>query len=102
MRIEPHKYNPGDYWMVCDECGLKFRKSQMVKRWDGCWVCQKDYEPRHPQESVRAKADKVAVPVARPDQFSEGTPMSADTHLTSDTQLDTGSYITTPVTQDDL
>jgi hypothetical protein len=81
MKERQHKYIPGDYLMICDECGLTYRKSQMSQRWDKLWVCKKDYEPRHPQEYVRGKADNISVPVPRPE---------------------TETYISTPITQDDL
>ncbi len=68
--------------MICDECGFKYRRSQMKERWDHAWVCFNDWEIRHPQESVRGKSEKIAVPVARP----EGT----------------DTFILTPITQDDL
>jgi len=57
----------GDYKMQCDVCGFDYRASQMRKRFDGLWVCSKDWEPRHPQERLRARRDKMSVPVARPD-----------------------------------
>jgi len=39
----------------------------MRRRWDKAWVCANDWEVKHPQEAVRGKADKISVPVARPD-----------------------------------
>lgn len=74
-------YKPGDHYVVCDECGLVYRRSEVRKRWDNMWVCAKDWEERHPQESVRGKADHIRVDVARPEINVE---------------------ITTPITQDDL
>lgn len=68
MRELKHQYKPGDHWLICDECGLRYRRSQMLERWDGFWVCTKDWEPRHPQEFVLGRADKVAVDVSRPEQ----------------------------------
>lgn len=68
MRELAHRYIAGDYWMICDECGLQYRRSKMLERWDGFWVCTKDWEPRHPQEFMRGKADKIAVDVSRPEQ----------------------------------
>lgn len=103
MREPAQRYIPGDYWMVCDECGCKFRSSRMRLRYDGSYVCRNDWEPRHPQEDVRGRVDKIVVPVARPDAYSEGTTLVSGTPLTDTTPLDqSGSYITTPVTQDDL
>ena len=51
------KYIPGDHWCVCDVCGFEYRASEMEERWDGRLVCKEDWEPRHPQEMVRAKHD---------------------------------------------
>ena len=67
MRERPHKYIPGDHLMVCDECGLTYRRSEVKKRWDGAMVCKKDWEPKHPQENVRVRVDRVAVDHARPE-----------------------------------
>lgn len=71
MKERQHKYIPGDYLMVCDVCGFTYRSSEMKKRWDNAWVCKKDFEPQHPQEFVKGRADKVRVPVARPDTTTD-------------------------------
>ena len=39
----------------------------MRKRWDGLLVCPEDFEPRHPQLSLRVRGDKQSVPMPRPD-----------------------------------
>ena len=75
-------YRHGDYWMICDSCGFKYRRSEMRMRWDNLMVCRKDWEPRHPQDYVRGIVEKIAVEIARP----EPSP----------------TVIVTPVTQDDL
>jgi hypothetical protein len=66
-----HSRNPGyiagDHWLVCEICGFDYRKSQMQQTWDGKWVCEKDWEPRHPQDFVTGVPDNQAVQVARPD-----------------------------------
>jgi len=59
-------YIPGDFWMVCDECGLDYRRSDMRERWDHAWVCYKDWEHKHPQEDVRGISERIGVPHARP------------------------------------
>jgi hypothetical protein len=76
------EYIPGDHWLVCDSCGLDYRRSVMRLRWDNMMVCPKDFEPRHPQEFVRGIKEKIAVDIARPDS----PPV----------------FITTPITPDDL
>lgn len=60
-------YRPGDHYVICDECGFKYRASETRMRWDKMRVCTKDWEPRHPQDSVRGRRDKQSVPHARPD-----------------------------------
>ena len=60
-------YIPGDFWRICDRCGGKFRQSETRKTWDGLWVCKKDWEPRHPQDSIRGRGDRQSVPEPRPE-----------------------------------
>ena len=36
-------------------------------RWDNLRVCTRDWEPRHPQDFVRSKRDKMSVPNPRPE-----------------------------------
>jgi ethanolamine utilization microcompartment shell protein EutS len=80
MRVLPFRYIPGDYYMICDVCGFKYRRSDMKERWDGHWTCLKDWEPRHPQDYVKGKEDQQAVPIARPDttDFYNQVTLSAD------------------------
>ena len=58
---------PGGYNVICDVCGLKYKASDLLKRWDGAMVCKWDWEPRHPQEFIRAKNDTTKLPFIRPD-----------------------------------
>jgi len=62
----------GDWNVVCDSCGRKFKASTMRKRWDGLLVCKEDFEVKHPQLSLKVHGDKQTVPIPRPeaaDQF---------------------------------
>jgi hypothetical protein len=59
----------GDYNAICDSCGRKYKASTMKKRWDGLFVCENDYEIRHPQLSLRVRGDKMVVPIPRPDDY---------------------------------
>jgi hypothetical protein len=62
----------GDYNVICDSCGRKFKASTMRKRWDGLLVCKEDFEVKHPQLSLKVRGDKQQVPIPRPeavDQF---------------------------------
>lgn len=62
-------YVAGDYNAQCDGCGRGFKFSELRKRWDGAYVCEADFETRHPQDFVRAVRDNPAPPVARPRNF---------------------------------
>lgn len=76
-------YRAGGTWAICDECGGKFRLSELRKRWDKALVCRNDWEPRHPQESLRSIRDRVRV---------EGATRSEPADV----------FVTTPITQEDL
>lgn len=76
-------YRAGDYWAICDVCGFKYLRSDMRVRWDKALVCSKDYEIRHPQETIRPGKDRI---VPRDEIRPEGT----------------DTFVVTPVTQDDL
>jgi len=74
-------YIPGDFWRICDRCGKKIRRSKTRKDWQGLWVCENDWEPRHPQDFVRGKKDKQAVSEPRPeseDYFLSDNEVTAD------------------------
>jgi len=57
----------GDWNTICFVCGKKFKASEMRKHWKGYWVCSRDWEPRHPQDFVRATADVVTPPWVQPE-----------------------------------
>ena len=61
-------YKPGDYNAICDGCGAKFKASELAKDWKGFFKCTKCWEPRHPQDFVRAYpgAEPSPVPFVRP------------------------------------
>jgi len=61
----------GDYNVICDSCGCKFKASTMRKRWDGLFVCKEDFEVRHPQLSLKVHGDKQTVPIPRPDTVAD-------------------------------
>lgn len=61
----------GDWNVVCDSCGRKFKASTMLKRWDGLFVCKEDYEVKHPQLSLRVHGDKQTVPIPRPEAIQD-------------------------------
>ena len=60
-------YDKGNWLAICDDCGQKFKANILKLRWDGLMVCPADWEPRQPQDFVRAKIDIQAVPWSRPE-----------------------------------
>ena len=71
----------GDYNALCDECGFKYKASQLKLRWDGLRVCEKDFEHRHPHDFIRARYDDQSVPWTRPEpdwNFLEDNEVTAD------------------------
>ena len=59
-------YKPGDWNSVCYECGMKFKASSLKRHWQGYYVCPEHWEPRQPQDFVRAQADTQTPPWAQP------------------------------------
>lgn len=59
-------YIPGDPWYQCDRCGFDYRQSEVRKQWDNLMVCEKCWEPRHPQDFVKGVKDHQAVTDPRP------------------------------------
>ena len=64
-------YKHGDYNVICDRCGGKYKRSQVKEEWNGLLTCLRGcWEPRHPQDFVKSKADRQSVPNPRPDKSS--------------------------------
>jgi len=57
----------GDHLVRCDETGVVHYRSEMVRRWDGALVHRSQWEPRQPQEYVRAYTDPRTARVIRPE-----------------------------------
>jgi hypothetical protein len=60
-------YVPGDNYVICDHSGFKIRRSESRKMWNGLIVHKRFWEPRHPLDTIRSKADKQTVPDPRPE-----------------------------------
>ena len=73
------RFVSGTWNALCDECGFKFKATDLRMRWDGMFVCSKDWEPQHPQDFVRGRVDKQRVDIARPDDTRfESRPVTPD------------------------
>jgi len=57
----------GDWNAVCYECGRKRKAGQMVRHWQGFYVCPEHVNSkRQPQDFVRGVQDKQAPPWTQP------------------------------------
>lgn len=61
----------GDWKAVCQICGRIFKGSQLMKRWDGIWTCSEDFDPKHPQLSVRGVRDDQRPPFVVPEGVNQ-------------------------------
>jgi hypothetical protein len=51
-------YKIGTWNAVCMICDKKVKANQLRQRWDELWVCDSDYEFRHPQDYLKAPKEK--------------------------------------------
>lgn len=56
----------GDWNAACYECGRKFKASQLIRHWQGYYVCKDHWESRQPQDFVRAVPDQQTPPWVQP------------------------------------
>lgn len=56
----------GDWNAICFRCGRKFKASTMLKNWQGFWTCERDFEPRQPQDYVKGVPDVQSPPWTQP------------------------------------
>lgn len=56
----------GDWNAVCYECGRKRKASELLRHWQGYYVCADHWEPRQPQDFVRGTQDIQTPPWVQP------------------------------------
>ena len=86
----------GEWWArgqwnaECDRCGDRFKSSKLLLEYDGLRVCERCWEPRHPQELLRPPRPEQAIPWSRPGDNgggggclvpAQGGPRSIDSKL---------------------
>lgn len=57
----------GTHNALCDRCQRKYKANQLKKEWTGWMVCDRCWEPRHPQEFLRGRKENESVQWTRPD-----------------------------------
>lgn len=79
----------GDYNVICDLCGFKYKASMCRKTWNNLYVCNPCWDPRHPQDFVTGITDDQSVPIARPDIDAPTSTTGQTVVATSGTKFDT-------------
>lgn len=72
MTSTVNKLRAGDYYAVCDVCGIKFWASEMSIRWDGLFVDRDCNDPYHGGDKVKIIKEDRTVPIARSRTFADG------------------------------
>lgn len=99
MRRRIDKAEPGAWNALCDRCKFKFKNYELKKTWDGFYVCEECWEPRHPQDFVRGVEDNPSVPWSRPDDNpDDGITYVGDADTTLDSSSDTMQVYSTDLT----
>ena len=65
---DDRRYDPGDFYRMCDRTGFKIRAKRTRKEWNGLIVSTEVWERRQPQDFVKGRPDYQMVPEARPRQ----------------------------------
>lgn len=73
----------GDWNAVCYQCGLKFKASDLIRHWQGYWVCSDCFEPRHPQDFVRGIHDEQTPPWTQPEAEDTFVPVCTPNSITA-------------------
>lgn len=65
-------FQKGKWNVICDRCGSEYKSDQLRLEWTNLRVCcgpgtNGCWEPRHPQDMVKGKADRQAPPWVRPE-----------------------------------
>ena len=68
------RFTPSDWIAECMRCGRMFKGSELMRTWDGLYVCQEDWEKKHPQLTIRGVEDITRTPWSSsepPDVFTD-------------------------------
>lgn len=69
--IDNSTYVAGEWNLICDVCGFRFKSGKIKKRWDGLLVCEDDWETDHPQKYIRVREDGQSVPYIRDEPIDQ-------------------------------
>lgn len=78
----------GDWNAACYHCNRKFKASELIRHWQGYYVCKAHWEPRQPQDYAR-NVDDVQTP-------GWTQPMPDAVYLDGDGDYSSGGQLCTP------
>jgi hypothetical protein len=91
-------YKHGSWNCICDRCGFWFKAEELQKEWTGLMVCNRCWEPRHPQTLIRTPREEIAPPWTRPepdDVFIEVTyPITTEDYNIITTEAGGANFLT--------
>ena len=70
------RYDKGEWSVLCDVCGRKYRNTDLRQRWDNLKTCNDCWETRQPQDFVRGVADYQAPVWTRPEPSDSFIPVT--------------------------
>ena len=60
----------GVWKAACAVCGFVYNSNELMMRWDGVYVCHKDYEPRNILDFFKVREGDISVPWSQPEVVS--------------------------------
>ena len=92
----------GQYNVICDVCGFRFKANQIKHRWDGMVVCEQDWEERHPSDLFQAREEQTGVPFTRPEPTDTFVTVSyiSESVGVQENDIPVGDFIEVPVEEE--
>lgn len=59
-------YKPGSWNAICYECGFKRKGDELLRYWQGYFLCERCWNPRQPQDFARTLPDNPTPPWTQP------------------------------------
>ncbi len=60
-----NRFVKGTHNVISDDSGQKFKRQDCRMTWDGLLVHNSEWEPKHPQLTIRSRKEKISVDSTR-------------------------------------
>jgi PKD repeat protein len=95
-------WKDGDWNSICDQCGYKYKASQLKLQWNGLRTCCRCFDLRNPQDFVKGVQDVQQTPFTRPDTPPSFVPVAVAEPDTTPTAAFSYSAVYNTITFTDL